>query len=116
MSVTINNSTNKRFSFDYRALITDVIKASCDYVCCPFTTEVSVSIVDDEEICRINKEYRDIDKPTDVLSFPMQEYENPGYFKPFSDEQDNMDFFNYDTREFMLGDIIISYDRVKSQA
>ena len=38
--------------------------------------EVSVLIVDDEEIRAINREHRDIDKPTDVLSFPMAEFRN----------------------------------------
>lgn len=36
-------------------------------------TEVDITIVDDEEIHRLNREYRDVDRPTDVLSFALDE-------------------------------------------
>lgn len=71
--------------------------------------EVSVLIVDDEEIRAINKEHRDIDKPTDVLSFPMAEFENG---ELISDEGD----YDLEFEELMLGDIIISAETAKRQA
>ncbi|WP_311376723.1 rRNA maturation RNase YbeY [Anaerococcus lactolyticus] len=62
--------------------------------------EVSLSIVDMETIHRLNKEYRDVDRPTDVLSFPMDEegYDNEG--NPI----------------FLLGDIVICLDVAENQA
>ena len=51
-----------------------------DYEGCPYEAEVSVVLTDNEEIRRLNKEYRDIDRPTDVLSFPMLEYPAPSDF------------------------------------
>lgn len=71
--------------------------------------EVSVIIVDDEEIRAINKEHRDIDKSTDVLSFPMVEFVNG---ELISDEGD----YDMDLDELMLGDIIISAQTAKRQA
>jgi len=66
------------------------------------SAEVSVSFVDNEQIHKLNKEYRDIDKPTDVLSFPLGE--NGKYDK------------NPDTDAFMLGDIVISVEKAIEQA
>ncbi|WP_313563007.1 rRNA maturation RNase YbeY [Ruminiclostridium cellobioparum] len=71
--------------------------------------EVSVLIVDDEEIRKINREHRDIDKATDVLSFPMAEFENG---ELISDEGD----YDPEYEELMLGDIIISAETAKRQA
>ena len=71
--------------------------------------EVSVTIVDDEEIRTINKEHRDIDKSTDVLSFPMVEFING---ELISDEGD----YDMDLDELMLGDIIISAETAKRQS
>lgn len=71
--------------------------------------EVSVIIVDDREIRDINREHRNIDKATDVLSFPMAEFING---RLISDEGD----YNPDSEELILGDIIISAETAKRQA
>ena len=71
-------------------------------------------MTDNEGIHYIKKEFRQIDRPTDVLSFPMLSYETPGDFA-FLDEEDNDDF-NPDTGEALLGDIIISVEKVYEQA
>lgn len=67
-----------------------------------------MTICDDEEIHRINKEQRDIDKPTDVLSFPML----------FFDENGDIIDSDYDMDgDFViLGDIVISAERAMEQA
>jgi probable rRNA maturation factor len=70
---------------------------------------VSVLITDDAELRRLNKTYRDVDKPTDVLSFPMLDLK-PGRFDPSPADIDN------DTGLVPLGDIVLSYDRVLDQA
>lgn len=71
--------------------------------------EVSVIIVDDNEIREINKEHRDIDKSTDVLSFPMAEFVNG---ELISDDGD----YNLEQEELLLGDIIISAETAKRQS
>ena len=62
----------------------------------------------------MNMEYREVDRPTDVLSFPQVEYETPADFAWA--EEHEMDCFDPDTGELFLGDIVISLDKVKEQA
>lgn len=52
--------------------------------------------------------------PTDVLSFPMVDYEKPSDFDHVEDAVE--DYFNPETGELMLGDIVISVDKVEEQA
>ena len=68
----------------------------------PQDAEVSVSIVDNERIHELNKQYRNIDSETDVLSFPLGEN---GVYD-----------INYDTNEAELGDIVISLEKAEEQA
>ena len=70
--------------------------------------EVSILITDNDGIQAINKEYRDIDAPTDVLSFPILEFDEDGVMLEESGD--------YDGDLLLLGDIVISLERAKSQA
>ncbi len=97
---------------EYQKIAEDIINAAIEYVMCPYECEVNLTIVDNETIKGINNENRNIDSPTDVLSFPMLDYVKPG---DFSDKDDEMNF-NPESGELVLGDIVISYDRVVSQA
>ncbi len=83
----------------------------------PLNVEISLSFVDNEEIRKINKEYRNIDKETDVLSFPLLEFEedNESDDNEFSLEGLE-EYINSETGDLMLGDIIISVDKAKEQA
>ena len=72
--------------------------------------EVSVLITDDTRIREINRVFRGIDKPTDVLSFPMQELAVPGRIASGTYAADP------ETGLLPLGDIILSSERVKKQA
>ena len=62
----------------------------------------------------MNREFRDIDRPTDVLSFPNVDYEKPADFEGI--EQYAEDYFDPETGELCLGDIVISIDKVYEQA
>lgn len=90
-----------------------VIEAALDYVACPYEAEVNLLLTMNEEIREMNQNFRDIDKPTDVLSFPMIDYEQAGNFDFL---EDVVDAFHPDTGELMLGDIVISKEKVISQA
>ena len=82
--MTLNLEVEKSFEvdFDYEEVAKKVINAALDFENCPYETEVNLLLTDDMEICKINKEYRDIDRATDVLSFPMVEYNDAGDFDP----------------------------------
>ena len=66
-----------------------------------------------DEIHEMNRDFRNIDRATDVLSFPMLEYETPGDFSHFESEED---CFDPETGELLLGDIVISKEKVIAQA
>ena len=102
------------FSFDYQEIAQKVITYCLEREKFPYEAEVNLTLTDNEGIWQINKAYRDIDRPTDVLSFPMLSYDTPGDFSFFYEESD--DNFNPDTGEAILGDIIISVEKVKEQA
>ena len=77
--------------------------------------EINVLVTDDEGIRAINNAYRKIDKATDVLSFPMIDYEAPADFA-FLEDSPVEDYFDPDTGELLLGDIVISVEKVMEQA
>ncbi|MBQ9359487.1 MAG: rRNA maturation RNase YbeY [Lachnospiraceae bacterium] len=91
-----------------------VAREALRYTDCPFECEISLTLTNDVAIRMLNKEYRKTDKATDVLSFPLQEFEKAGDFSGIS--EDSADCFNPDTGELMLGDIVISTDHVIAQA
>ena len=99
--------------FDKKELAKKVIEYAVDYENCPYEVEVNVIFTNDEDIAQINKEYRNVESSTDVLSFPLLEYEQPGDFDFLEDSYIE---FNPDTGELMLGDIIVSLDKVVLQA
>ncbi len=114
MTFNIEVETEFELDFDYRETIHKVINEVLDYEACPYESEVNLILTDNEEIHKINKEYRDIDRPTDVLSFPMIEFEVAGDFSPVEEHEE--DYFNPETGELVLGDIILSIDKVLEQA
>jgi probable rRNA maturation factor len=69
--------------------------------------EVALSFVDDDEIHRLNREFRQVDRPTDVLSFPMRES---------AGEEPEIVFDGDDPLAGVLGDIVISLQRAKAQS
>ena len=114
MTINFEKEVNTNFDFDCEALAKDVITFTIDHEEFPYEAEVNLTLGDNEEIHTINREYRNIDRPTDVLSFPMLSYEAAGDFSKLEDDYD--DNFNPDTGEILLGDIVISVDKVAEQA
>lgn len=114
MTITIEEETKIPFSFDYKELTELVINGALDFIECPYEAEVNVLFTDNASIHEINRDNRDIDAPTDVLSFPIGEYPVPGNFDTLEEEQPEV--FHPETGELMLGDIVISVERVVSQA
>ncbi len=88
--------------------IRQVIEETLKYEKCDFDAEVSVTIVDNEAIREINLEQRNIDRATDVLSFPML------YFDENGDIIDSD--YDLDGENILLGDIVISAERAMEQA
>lgn len=114
MTYHIEYETSDQLGFDYEALVKKVVEACLDYEECPYESEVSILFTDNDAIRQINKEYREIDAPTDVLSFPANEFDTPGDFSRL--EENIIDSFHPETGELILGDIVISVEKAKTQA
>ena len=114
MTITISNECDIPFSEEYESIIIDVINASIDYLGCPYECEVSVILTDNDGIHEINMDERGIDSPTDVLSFPMLDFDSPNDLSYA--ESYPQDYFNPETGELLLGDIVLSLEKVISQA
>lgn len=113
MTILYEEEVEVDFPFDYKEVATSVILKALDTEQFPYEVEVGLTITDDESIRQINKEFREKDSATDVLSFPLIDYETPGDFSRL-EEMD--DIFHPDTGEAMLGDIVVSIEHVISQA
>ena len=113
MSLYLETEGKTDLPFDAEETAVLVTDAALEYIGCPYEAEVNLLLTHDREIHELNLQYRNMDRPTDVLSFPMLDYEIPGDFSGFDDMPD---YFDPDSGELLLGDVVISLDRVKAQA
>lgn len=115
MTFYVENNTEETFEFDINKLIKELTSSVLLSLHCPFSDiSLNVTFTDDEEIRDINREYRGIDKATDVLSFPAIDFNTPGDFSHI--ESDDPSFFDVESGELILGDIMISLDHARAQA
>lgn len=114
MTFYVENETSVTFPFSEEEVVKQVAEKVLDMENCPYEVQINVLLTDNEGIHKFNKEYRDIDRETDVLSFPNLDFEKEGVFEIA--EEDEADYFDPDTGELILGDIIISVDKVQEQA
>lgn len=99
MEITINYSNMRYYSDELEALIRKVLTKGAELQKVPEAAEMSVLICDGPVIHELNREYRDVDAPTDVLSFALNEGED-----------------DVPEEENELGDIVINLDRAVEQA
>ena len=109
MSLFIEEEGNIKLDFDTEEIAALVIDAALELADCPYEAEINLLLTENAQIHEMNLEQRGIDRPTDVLSFPMLEYETPGDFSHFESEED---CFDPETGELLLGDIVISKEKV----
>lgn len=114
MTFCVENQVDARFSFPLEETVEKVILGVLNWEECPYEVEVNILITDEEGIREYNRQYRNIDRETDVLSFPNVDYEIPGDFSIV--EENEMAYANPDTGEIYLGDIILCSERIFSQA
>lgn len=115
MLYTDNRQNNLEITEEFINKINEV----CNYTLlkeelrCPY--QISLLFVDNNEIREINKETRNIDKETDVLSFPMLDYPKG---KVFKDIYSNYNFNEtyLDGEELVLGDMVLSLEKAKEQS
>lgn len=103
MNLFIENYTNQSLTDEYKKIISDVIKYALTLENINSKPEISVCFVDNDKIKNLNKKFRSIDKETDVLSFPMIEFNNQPKDVLIK-------------KNILLGDIIISLPKAFEQA
>ncbi len=86
----------------------------CNILECEYEAECSLVITTPDNIKDINRDFREIDSVTDVLSFPAIDFDYPCDYDIIN--EDDLSMFNPDTGELILGDMIICHDRVLHQA
>ena len=103
MKLIINNETNEDINIknDLEKVIREVLTVEkVDQEKC----EISLSFVDEEKIRQLNKDFRSIDRVTDVLSFPIEDF--------FNEDRENI----LEKPYLMLGDVVICLDVARKQA
>ena len=113
MTISVERETELKLAFNEEELIREVVTGALDAEQCPYEAEVNVLLTDNEAIREINKAEREIDRATDVLSFPFVDYAVPG---DFSACEEDPTLFNPERGALMLGDMVISLEKVKEQA
>lgn len=114
MTSYVENDSEKDFPFSTAELLELVADAVLEMEKCPYEASVNLLITTKEQVREYNRDYRKIDRETDVLSFPNLSFEREGDFS--AAEEDEAGCFDPDTGELLLGDIILSADRVYEQA
>ena len=99
MALNVYNQTAQRGYSKYREYFSRIFSNARNYVELKRGTVVSVIFVDDEQSHQINRDYRNVDRPTDVISFALRDDETEG-----------------DYVEEELGDIFINIDAARRQA
>ncbi len=103
-----NEQDKEEWTPELEKTVTDVCNAVLGMEECDFNAEISLTLVDNEAIREINREQRNIDRATDVLSFPMLEFDENG---------DCLDAeYEMDGDMVVLGDIVISMERAREQS
>ena len=113
MNMQIDYETERELGIDYETLAVKVADKVLEMEKCPYDAQVNLVLTDNEEIERVNTQFRDIARPTDVLSFPMIPFETPAGYDIVEEDES---YFDLDTDELLLGDIMISVDKVFAQA
>ncbi len=114
MTAYLDTETDISLGIDCQELLELCLKTVMEEENCPYEAEVNVVLTDNERIREMNRAFRGVDAPTDVLSFPMLTFDSPSDFSHVEDEA--VDNFDPDTGELLLGDMMISAEKVLEQA
>ena len=99
-----NNQLKEPITYALKILVRRAVEATLDYEQYRNPCEVSVTFTDNEQIRELNRRFRNVDRSTDVLSFPLFDYEGESDEPPV------------DELVGMLGDIVLSLEQAKKQA
>ena len=116
MTVEFSNEQAEELEFDPETLAEQVAAQVLEDENCPYDVVLSLTLVDNEEIRRLNRSFRNLDRATDVLSFHMVGWDSPSDFSMLENSREAEDDFDPDSGQLLLGDIVISVEHAKEQA
>lgn len=106
MTLTIDmHDETGEVNTDQEKLVIDLLEHAADFLHLSGETELSVTFVDNRRIQEINARYRNIDRPTDVISFALEET-----------AEDEVEIVREEDEPRVLGDIIVSIPKAREQA
>lgn len=114
MTSYVEDEAKESLPFEPEEILELVAQKVLEEENCPYEAQINLLLTDNEGIREFNRQYREVDAPTDVLSFPMISFEREGDFSVV--EEDGVDYFDPESGELILGDIIISVPRALEQA
>jgi len=114
MTCFVEYETDIALELSCEELLQRCLETVMDEENCPYEAQVNVVITDNASIREVNRTFRGVDAPTDVLSFPMVVYDSPSDFDGLEDG--GQDCFDPDSGELTLGDMMISAEKVLEQA
>ena len=114
MTSYVENESGITFDFDIEELTLRVENQVLDMEQCPYEAQINLLVTDLDGIQEINKEFRNLDQPTDVLSFPAIPFASESDFSIVEGQES--DYFDPESGELLLGDIMICAQKVKEQA
>lgn len=116
MTFYVEDESKRQWPFSVQNLLEEVAGQTLVRENCPYEVQVNLLVTDNEGIREFNRQYRGLDRETDVLSFPNLDFEVPGDFKDAEIPEKEADYFDPDSGELILGDIILSGEKVLAQA
>ena len=123
MGLHIEDEGNVSFDFDIEDIAKQVVQTTLDVEQCPYEVEVSLLLTNDETIQQLNSDYRGMERPTDVLSFPVNDraglleiFGQVNTMEEMEEEYHYLSSFNPESGKLILGDIVISVDTLVRQA
>lgn len=114
MTIEFENESGYCFPFEPEKELERLISLTVRDLECPLEVEVGVTVVTPKQIRDMNREFRKVDSPTDVLSFPMMEYDVPADFSGTRFQE--TEAISRDTGELLLGDIVLCAEILERQA
>lgn len=105
MTSYVENEAKESLPFEPKEILDLVAQKVLEEENCPYEAQINLLLTDNEGIREFNRQYREVDAPTDVLSFPMIPFEREADFTVV--EEDGADYFDPGSGELILGDIII---------
>ena len=114
MIFCVENETGEDFPFSLEDMGRQVAEAVLEAEDCPYEAAVNLVVTDNAGIRELNRQFRGIDRETDVLSFPNMDFTTPGVFEICKGRE--ADYFDPETGMLQLGDIMISAEKAREQA